>query len=189
MKKGLKFMFKELVTEIKRRGIIPGLGGNDNGLIQQNPEELANFIVFINEIGIKKYLEIGTNVGATFDFMVEFVGLDGWGIDNDKPKFQPDRIFVGNCNSDDAIKFAESHGPYDLVFIDADHHYESVKRDANNYIKMTKKIIAFHDICGLRTCEGAKKYWEEISVKYQTKKTFISKDVDKMVGIGAIVLI
>ena len=49
---------------------------------------------------------------------------------------------------------------YDMIFVDGDHSYESVKADYNNY-KDKATYIAFHDACGLRGCDGVKKLLDE----------------------------
>lgn len=177
-------MRQQLIDEIKRRGILPALGGH--GLIEQDPEELADFVIVLKEHGIKRYLEVGTSRGAMFDFMVGYVGLDGWGINLFKPDFRADRVFVGNCNSLEALDFARSHGPYDLVFIDADHKYDSVCRDSANYGPMSTKFVAYHDICGLRDCLGSKQHWTEFSNIGKKIRTFVNHS--NPVGIGLVFL-
>lgn len=46
-----------------------------------------------------------------------------------------------------AFAIAEAKGPYDLLFIDADHTYEGVARDFTRYSPLVSPggIIAFHD--------------------------------------------
>ena len=44
--------------------------------------------------------------------------------------------------------FADYYGKYDMVFIDGDHHYDSVKKDTETAFKLLKdnrSIIVWHD--------------------------------------------
>jgi len=173
-------MRSEIISSIQRKGVLPALGGH--GLIEQDPEELADFILFLRTLGVKKYLEIGTSRGALLDYMVGNEGLDGWGINLFKPDYMLGRVYVGDCNSQGAIEFARFHSPYDLVLIDADHHYESIDRDKKRYAPFATKAVAFHDICGLRECEGARRHWQE--TKNATAREFINPQ--NSVGIGVI---
>ncbi len=48
---------------------------------------------------------------------------------------------------EEAWDIAKFYGPYDLLFIDADHTYEGVRRDHLTYAEMVRPggIVAFHD--------------------------------------------
>lgn len=79
----------------------------------------------------------------------------------------------------------------DLIFIDADHQYESVRRD---FEKLTPhcKWIALHDIndqqIGAMPCGGVPRFWKEIKEKYDSGRTveFIRDDGVKYFGIGVV---
>jgi len=71
----------------------------------------------------------------------------------------------------------------DLLFIDGDHAYESVKKDYEIFSPLTKGLIAFHDIAGVA---GPKQLWQELIINTPHTKYFISIDArgsDRM-GIG-----
>lgn len=74
----------------------------------------------------------------------------------------------------------------DLLFIDAAHDYESVRRDYEIYAPLTKGIIALHDIAGL---PGPKQFWNEIIGAVPGIKNFMSIDERNKprTGIGIIV--
>lgn len=173
---------EEIYQDIVRRGWLPALGGC--GAIEQDPIELTLFVDFILHHGVHNYLEVGTSRGGLINFMISYCKLDGYGMNLFEPEWRKDRVFVGDCTSPEALKFADDHGPFDLVFIDADHKYESVSRDTDLYQPKAKKFVAFHDICGLRDCEGAKRHWEETHQKH-TYFEFIN--LENPVGIGLIV--
>ena len=62
---------------------------------------------------------------------------------------------------------------FDLVFIDGDHRYETVKADFENYVSYCThgSVIAFHDIFADHTDEvGVWRFWDEIKDKYEAKE-------------------
>ncbi len=65
-------------------------------------------------------------------------------------------VHFGNSQDQEAISWARRLGPYDLVFIDADHTAEAVQKDWENYSQMAR-MVAFHDIspkvAGGKVCE------------------------------------
>ena len=58
----------------------------------------------------------------------------------------------------------------DLLFIDANHKYDFVKRDYQLYSPLVKHIIAFHDI----NHPGPGKLWQELNTEKPINRTFIS---------------
>jgi predicted O-methyltransferase YrrM len=93
--------------------------------------------------GCETYLELGVCKGPTFilanNIVKRAIGVDVY----------DDRIYkVGEfyeCSTDDFFNFF--HDNVDIVFIDADHHFESVRKDFENSLKILNKhgIIIFHD--------------------------------------------
>lgn len=60
----------------------------------------------------------------------------------------------------------------DIVFIDADHSYEGVKRDFYLWHPHAKLAVGFHDIL----MPGVKEFWEEISLQYPSVQ-IIGRDI------------
>jgi len=50
----------------------------------------------------------------------------------------------------------------DLLFIDGNHSYESVKQDYDLYAPLTEHIVAFHDICATVNSD-VRRFWQELS--------------------------
>ena len=89
----------------------------------------------INKKNYSSYLEIGTFKDELFDFVKckEKIGVDPvWGGNVKKTS---DNFFLGNNQK------------FDLVFIDGLHHYEQVKKDIINSLKVLKNggMILMHD--------------------------------------------
>lgn len=156
-----------LQQQIEEYGVHPilgpvGLGWN----IEQNPHELA---VFLDALpGVKTVLEIGTGPQAGLSrFMSEILGWQVTSIDKNGPWKVPQGVKLIKMLSVHAYPLVKDQR-FDLVIIDADHHYEAVKRDYELYAPLGH-VVMLHDIAGLRACEGARQFWEEVSV-YKTGK-------------------
>lgn len=159
-----------LQKKIRDRGILPALvpgkpwaGGY---AIEQSDRELAEFCLWLGSFSIRSYVELGVSSGGLFRFMQETFNFEkALGIDLRVPpslKLPPSaRIVVGDLRNPESIQ--ELRGlKADLVFVDADHSYDSIVRDTKTALGLTQKVIAFHDVAGLRECEGAKKHWSEV---------------------------
>lgn len=180
--------YADYKTLIETCGVHPALGPvGDGWAIEQNPHELATFLASMPS-DIQSVLEIGTGYRAGLArFMTECLGwqvttLDRWMPDTPAPMA---RQIVGMSQDEDVREMLR--GTYDLVIIDADHHYEAAKADFEAYGSMGR-IVMFHDIAGLRECEGAAQLWKELSearvegftaIRYEA----IAED-DRRAGIG-----
>lgn len=130
--------------------------------LQQHPREVATLSYWIEQAGCKTCLEVGVAGGGLLHYFINVLGLEGYGIDIGVPTMvDPSVMFVGDCHSGAAQNWARERGPFDLVFIDADHSYQAVKLDWELYRGMASKIIAFHDIFQ-DVCLGPRKLWDEL---------------------------
>jgi len=71
------------------------------------------------------------------------------------------------------IMQVSEHAPFDFVFIDADHHYEAVRRDFEFYRPLVRPggLMAFHDIDILEGPHfGVKPLWDELSQRYESEQ-------------------
>lgn len=85
------------------------------------------------------------------------------------------------------VEQARDLGPYDFVFIDADHTYPSVKADWDNYRPMVPSggIVAFHDIVP-RPEYGVHQLWQEIKAEPGSRTLEIVENSGRFNGIGVV---
>lgn len=89
--------------------------------------------------------------------------------------------FIGDSRDPESIAWARLHGPFDLIFIDANHDYDAVKADWENYRDLGR-IVAFHDIAHEE--HGVKDLWREITAdsRYVTRQCVLYN----LMGIGLV---
>lgn len=171
----LSVPYDEMVELIESWGSdhIGRFGGIHNGgiYLQQEPREMTNLILFLQSQNLKNinYLEIGCAAGGFTYVMNYFLNIkDNILIDDDKHKVHIKLIDVlkdiqynkwaGDSQSKQAREFVLNLNlEFDIIFIDADHTYEGVKKDTEQYIEFLKKdgFLIYHDIaergCGIKT--------------------------------------
>ena len=95
-------------------------------------------------------------------------------------------LIAGDSTAKRTLDIAGKLGSYDLIFIDANHSYEYVKKDFENYIKLLNPggVVALHDI-DCPDWPGINKFWNELksSGKYEMKE-FINRGYAIQYGIG-----
>lgn len=194
--------YDELKALIDQRGVHAVFGDAGEGwAIEQNAAELAEFLVVCQQLGVESVLEIGTGYKAG---LARFLNDDmGWSVVSIDIKDYGHSFsgitFVAGLTANERWQGSLQA---DLIIIDGDHSYEGVKADYEWYSTWAQKVIAFHDIAGLRDCEGAKQYWDEIAYTDQLSEDRpqdlymdvkpgyheIIADGDQRGGIGYIVL-
>lgn len=177
----------ELKALIEARGVHEVFGAvGDGWAIEQTPSELATFVIAMQELGVTSCLEIGTGYkGGLSRFLAADLGWQVTSVD-----------IVDYGHHFEGVEYANTGryhcGQYDLVFIDSDNSYQGASIDDTHYRPCTGKIIAFHNIAGLRGCEGVAQYWKEISHgKFgKLKKGYheIIEDSEQRSGIGWVAL-
>jgi hypothetical protein len=178
--------YAELKALIEKRGVHAEFGDVGEGWgIEQNPHELATFLVRMQELDVSSCLEIGTGYkGGLSRFLAHDMGWQVTSVDVNPYH----HVFEGvhYVVSDKRVQFNE---PFDLVFVDGDHNYDSVKADYEHYQQFAKEVIAFHDVAGLRDCGGSNDFWLEAfnnpSNQFYAYEVFDSKNY---AGIGWIEL-
>lgn len=149
----------------------------------QNEWELEELVRIFDYHGPAKVLEIGSWDGGT---------LWHWLLNSDLVVAVDDRmnraddwlywsnaigtdlhLIQGKSQDPRVVDEAFGYGPYNFLFIDGDHTYDSVRKDWDNYSPMVRKggIIALHDILP-RPGYGVSQLWEQITslegVRYMT---------------------
>lgn len=131
----------------------------------QHPEEFAELCLILKTHKINSFLNVGTFNGYSFKFLSDFL--------NRYQKTECITIDPINHNPilDDRFKYLNATSKdftgqkFDLVFIDGDHEYSSVKEDYEN-VGQYAKICIFHDIkdefCIKRSNGGPPRFWNEI---------------------------
>jgi hypothetical protein len=142
-------------------------------------------------------MEIGVNKGGTFYLVDSFlralntefqysVALDVKNVLQDQEeyfkKYSDTKIILGDSKKVDVPE------NFDMILIDGDHKYESVKRDFEKF-KDKGTYICFHDTRILHRRTNVKKLWEEISDVEYNKIEFIntSPRVKNPLGIGFLI--
>lgn len=180
----------------------------------QDHYELKSFLKFVRQEGIKRYCEIGCRNGNTFFYVMRAIGVLGWGAAVDLPKntssmnnlnaviselveelgYRGVFRYWGNSQRADTIRWVHQRGPFDLIFIDADHSFQGVERDFRVYSDIAK-FVAFHDISAQddhmadgKPCEVGK-FWrilkarEHIDNKYSILQEIITPNSQMGIGI------
>lgn len=176
----------------------------------QNPKEIVDLIFFLKNhekkknLKLKSFLEVGFAAGINNSFLNRFfnfkkiVAIDyvsPGGINKEtffaNLRFKKLTLICGDSTDQDTVNKATILGPYDLIFIDGGHSYETVKKDFNNFSKILKNdgVIVIHDIFS-DTVLGVPKYWKEIKKVFKKKYSFHEFYDNKQefhYGIGVIV--
>ena len=201
--------YKNDIIEMLRHNTNVEIGGHkffdgQRTHLMQSPWELADFIFALKKhetnTGHKfnSFLEVGFSSGINNSVLNKFfnfkhiVGLDYFSSIINADSLLGNMLhknltlICGNTRSNYVMDLAKKLGPYDLIFIDADHTYEGVKSDFNNYLPMLSKggVIGFHDV----ECPdwmGINKFWNELEStnKYNMQK-FVKKGYLIQYGIG-----
>jgi len=152
--------------------------------VLQNQSELAELIALYRDRKPKRTLEVGTYHGGTLYHWLRHaprgatvVSVDSYtvpGVDN-RHLYQgwvPPHVFLhviqGDSRDPHTVERAAEYGPYQWAFIDADHSYEAVKDDWENYGPLVDAggVVCFHDIN--MEGEGVPRLWWEIRQGHKT---------------------
>ena len=154
------------------------------------PEELTDLIFYLkkfqkkNNNNFNNYLEIGLNNGITNTILNKFfhfkknIAIDPLGPHINGEVMAANLRFknlILICN-ESGTRFTnqalKSLGKFDLIFIDGDHSYSSVKKDLDLSIKYINKkgLIIMHDV--FLADSGPNKLWKDIRNDFKTKEIF-----------------
>ena len=153
-----------------------------HGMLQE-PRQLAEALVWLSDKEINTYLEIGMFNGSTTLFITTYLkafnpDLCGYTVDNLRVLEADPYDYLKNVNDIKIVRGTSDKfkgEKFDLVFIDGDHFYKSVKKDYMNVGKHAKYCM-FHDINDEwvdAKCEGgSRKFWDEIKKPTSVEFTY-----------------
>lgn len=118
--------------------------------VSQYLNQFAEYLVWLSKQGIRKYLEVGTYFGGTFvvttEYLRRFGPVQSIGIDiKARPlwkEYDTDHAVLKQMDShgEDFRRLLEAEGPFDLILIDGDHSYPSVKADFETCLPMVGSL-------------------------------------------------
>ncbi|MEJ0097272.1 MAG: class I SAM-dependent methyltransferase [Bauldia sp.] len=177
---------------------------------RQVRSEFSGFLQTLAELDVRSYLEVGAYRGGTFFRVMRSLppGSFGVTVDDDSRSalrgrasplaevgarlgrlgYRIETVF-GNSHEPATIAAARALGPFDAVLIDADHRYDAVKRDWEDYGPMGRRLVAFHDIAEEHVTRSGRavevpRLWREIRASGAVTREFIAPG-SKM-GIGVV---
>jgi len=172
-----------------------------------HPEEYQKLLEWAS--GANSILEVGSRYGFTLYDLAKssgakrVVGVDlpgpdsQWGFEDSGETFKQNveklrkegidaHAIIGRSQDPEVIEKVKALGPYDFIFIDADHTYGSVKADFENYGPLGKRV-AFHDIRKPAPGENQKlevwKLWLELKDRPTAEEFY---GVGTKMGIGRV---
>lgn len=133
----------------------------------QHHAEISEFIELLKAENVESYLEIGSKFGGSLwrvayalpkrarvasidlphgddSFKVTKPSLEAC-VERLREMGRDVHLHIGDSTADEAIAFARKLGPFDCIFIDANHTEPFVRADWANYGPMGR-MVAFHDI-------------------------------------------
>lgn len=163
-------------------------GGKFEGgiYLQQDPDEISEILNFLlNERQYESMLEVGSAAGANAKVFYEVLKLkDLFIIDNNQHGRHGLRVenlknikheeYIGDSQSKEASDWLLSFNKkFNIIYIDADHSYEGVKKDTENYLSFLSEdgVVIYHDTL---FCEGVSRLMQEIE-SFGLKEIFSSK--------------
>jgi predicted O-methyltransferase YrrM len=167
----------------------------------QSAYELESLLAIYTKQQPRTMLEVGTYYGGTLKRFLESTAPGATIVSVDMPPHEVNserfqgwaaaagqdlHYLVGDNRDHRIIEQVAAFGPYDFVFIDADHSYVDVSHDWAIYGAMARPggIVAFHDI-NPREGYGVSQLWHEINTQgYATEE--ISAGLPGLCGIGVV---
>jgi cephalosporin hydroxylase len=133
-------------------------------------------LAVVEELEPERVLEVGSWHGGTLWHWLQIapkvVAIDDEMRLADEWQRWADEVFTelhllqGMSQDSEIIEQARALGHYDFIFIDADHRYEAVRADWENYRGMVAPggVIAFHDTQHVGDpTYGVEQLWNEIT--------------------------
>lgn len=181
------------LTRVACDGELPPDHPGPMPFVWQHRPELEKLCAWMRRKETRSYLELGFYRGGLLsvlheNFLFEKVaGADAGVIQKERglsvslPKAA--RICWAKTESPEYRRFRHAMGKIDLVFIDADHSYGSVRADYEREKKQPHRFLAFHDIRNTEKAPGVVRLWNELGGK--KKELYVPRmDGREEMGIG-----
>ncbi len=149
--------------------------------------ELDLLVGIVNVLETQRILEVGSYRGGTLWHWLQqaasvvavddrMLNVDDWRSWADEWNTDLHTI-QGDSRHPTIVELAREHGPYDFVFIDADHSYQAVRSDVDSYGGMLVDggVLALHDILP-RPGYGVSEVWAEIKATPGVRYIEIAKN-------------
>ncbi len=161
----------------------------------QHPFELRQLLALVGDFMPESILEVGVWHGGTLWHWLqtadEVVAVDNQMLERDEWEEWAEKsgtlldLIQGDSTDGYLVEHVRSFAPFDMVFIDAAHDYNSVRADWENYGSMVEPggLVVFHDIAP-RPDYGVAQLWAEIKPGRQTVE--IHAGVAAYCGIGVV---
>jgi len=152
--------------------------------------ELCESYLKKHEIRNPIVVELGLFANTQKRFYEQLLGAEHIGIDRKARRCVPD--IRGNTHSLEtlgALKKKLRGRPMNILYIDASHTYESVKKDFEMYSPLCDGIIALHDtnLGRGKTIETRQvwRFWDELKIKECENFSFTS--IEREMGTGVMI--
>lgn len=181
-------------------------------LMLQVEEEIDGFAEILRAEGVRSYLEIGAKFGGSLGRVARVLPKGSRIVAVDLPKgtkawresepllkgvvagLKADghdaHLIWGDSTAPNVIEQVRRLGPFDAIFIDANHTLPFIEKDWANYGPMAR-IVAFHDINWHRAPEwvgtriDVPQFWDRIKAGHRHQE-FRSCPTGKNNGIGVL---
>ncbi len=147
-------------------------------------------------------VELGLFKGRQKKFYEQLLGAEHIGININNKHTTPD--IIGNTHDPKTLKALKRRlgkRPINILFIDASHTYNSVKKDFQIYSPLCSDIVAFHDIGNSRNenykddkDDGVWRFWDELNAleregadEYKDFSFISIREEENFMGIGMII--
>lgn len=168
----------------------------------QKPAEFDQLAALYAQRKPQRVLEIGTYEGGTLYHWLQsgpelVVTVDDFRMGADNRSLYQEwvpagtrlKVVEGDSHDPGTIAHVGRYAPFDWVFIDADHKYESVRDDWKNYGAMVDPggVVAFHDIAR-HDAPGIEvhRLWEQIKTSGVETAEYVERGGGKWGGIGVV---
>lgn len=165
--------------------------------ILQDEDEISALADLLAEEGVRSFLEVGSKFGGSLRRIGEKLvvpsrivsvdlpgGTKAWAhssaaltdtVKDLSAKGHETHLIWGNSQDREIVDRVRGLGPFDAIFIDADHRWAGVSADWDNYSPMGR-IIVFHDIAWRRAPEwvgtriDVPEFWNSIKLRYRHRE-------------------